>query len=145
MPDHITVNVAQITAIIAAIGALGGAIRWLVPRLRKFGHLLDALVGVPEDGRPSIVAKVDAALVGVEEIRRQVYSNGGESLRDQVDKVRTQVTELGAAQQDQAGALASLAAGSDQKAAAIDDLRERFGAIEKQLTQIHADNPGGTP
>ena len=66
-----------------------------------------------------------------------------------IKPVTPRPSRLAAVQHDQAGALASLAAGSDQKASAIEDLRTRFGAVELRIAAIHQDtkptDTGGTP
>ena len=130
MPEHVTLNLTQIGAIVAGAGLIWGLIRKVGPALRRLGHLLDALVGVPEDGRPSIVSKVDTLTESVELIRKQVYPNGGASLPDRVGQLATGQAEL---------------------TSQVDALSSRFGNVELRLAAIHQDTKpdpdptGGTP
>lgn len=127
MPEHVTLNLPQIVGVLATLGVIWGLIKKVLPATRRFGHLLDALVGVPEDGRPSIVSKVDTLSESVELIRKQVYPNGGASLPDRVGQLATGQAEL---------------------TSQVDALSSRFGNVELRLAAIHQDtkpDPGGTP
>ncbi|MFG2056698.1 hypothetical protein ACGFI9_22010 [Micromonospora sp. NPDC048930] len=96
--DPILKIAAAVTAVVAAIAALGKAAAWLWRRSRQLGHLLDDVLGEPARGdqpaRPSLMARVagiEDRLAVVEKsaavIEHEVKPNGGRSLKDQVTRI----------------------------------------------------------
>ena len=82
-----------IAAVVAALGVVGAAVRKITPPLRRLGHLIDDITGEPPrdglpEGRPGVMARLDALDAAVREVKAEVTANDGTSLKDAVDSLR---------------------------------------------------------
>jgi hypothetical protein len=93
-------------AITAAITAATPVAVRLFRVLRKWGHLVDDLIGEPkrpgQDPRPGLMDRVRAIEITcagntarLQKIEDELHPNGGETLRDAVDRVERAVQEGG--------------------------------------------------
>lgn len=77
---------AVISVVISALFAIGKFIRHITQAIRRLGHALDILIGVPQIGeipeRPGIIARLA-------KIEAEVRPNHGTSMRDTVDDIKT--------------------------------------------------------
>lgn len=97
-----TVTLGELAAVGAILVAVGEFLRRVVPVLRKVGRLTDAFLGVPDDGRPGVLDRLDRLETAVDEVRElaataaaELRPNGGRSTRDQVDAIRQAVDPTG--------------------------------------------------
>lgn len=84
-----------ITAIAAAISALAKGGKWMINTWRKIGHFLDDWQGEParpgHPHRPGILERLEALESDLTAVKAQVSPNGGGSLLDKVDQIKTAV------------------------------------------------------
>ena len=147
MPDPKTVTdgitLTQILAAIAATALVGGgvwkALQHAVPFARKLLRLVDglqALLGNDELGQPSLATQVT-------DIHKQVFNNGGSSLKDSVDRQETAITQLAGRVDEIADAQIAQAASAEQKAAAIEDLAVQLRDVSSSLADHIAEYKQG--
>lgn len=79
------------TAVTGVIFAMGKWIRALVRSIRRIGHALDILIGVPGIGdvppRPGIVARIA-------KIEAEVQPNHGTSMRDTINRTQETIARV---------------------------------------------------
>lgn len=82
--DYVRVLVI-ISAVLSALFAVSKFIRYLTRAVRRIGHALDILIGVPRIGetpeRPGVLARLA-------KIEAEVRPNHGTSMRDTVDTIK---------------------------------------------------------
>lgn len=87
-------TVLTVAAVLAALGGVGAAVRWLVVRLRKLGHLADDLLGEParpgQEARPGLMDRVKTLEARTAELR----PNGGHSIKDTVDRIEQRLVAV---------------------------------------------------
>ena len=88
-------------AVLTALVVIGGIIRRMFRAIRRAGWLLDQLMANPETGQPSALDRlvgrpavgggpeVRSIFVDIAAIRAQVHPNGGGSLADGVNAIRS--------------------------------------------------------
>lgn len=99
--SQLLVACALITAMLACLAGIGGALRWLWQVLRALSRLADDLTGEParngQEARPGLLDRLKAIedkLQRLDDFERrlaaleaQLRPNGGSSLRDAVDRI----------------------------------------------------------
>ncbi len=85
---------ALVALLVAVVGCAAWCVRWAWRILRALGHFLDDWRGEPaRDGRPAtpgLMARLGSVEDLVKTISAEVRPNHGNSLRDQVDAIRTE-------------------------------------------------------
>ncbi|HET9788331.1 MAG TPA: hypothetical protein VFP47_14435 [Pyrinomonadaceae bacterium] len=85
-------------AIIGALFMTGRAVRVMWKFLRRTGHALDIIIGVPAIGespeRPGVVKRLDMLEEKTQSIAKEVRPNGGSSLRDTVESTKVMVKRV---------------------------------------------------
>lgn len=79
------------TVIVGAVFAAGRIVRALWRLVRRIGHALDLIIGVPSIGdapaRPGIVARVA-------KIEAEIQPNHGTSMRDVIDTIKSSIARI---------------------------------------------------
>jgi hypothetical protein len=78
-PERIAADAAAVTAVIAAVGAGAGLTVKLLRLLRRLARLVDVFEQIP--------GRMDRVEVQVGDIREQMHTNGGSTLRDEVKRI----------------------------------------------------------
>ncbi len=104
--NQATQTALWLAAFLVALGVIGRAVQWLWVTLSKVARLADGLLGEPsgpdgKPGRPGVLERMAA----IEELMRaqddrlrcleaQMRPNGGNSLRDTIDRIAAHSPEL---------------------------------------------------
>lgn len=79
-----------ISAVLAAVTAIGMAVRWILKRLKGLDDFLEDWRGEPE--RPGVPARL-GVLARIERLDAELRPNHGSSLRDSVDRIEAQLAD----------------------------------------------------
>lgn len=87
-----------VSAVIGALFMLGKMVRAMWKFLRRTGHALDLIIGVPAIGespeRPGVVKRLETLEEKTQAIAKEVRPNGGSSLRDAVEDTKAMVERV---------------------------------------------------
>lgn len=87
-----TVTLGEVAVLIALFTAVLAFLRKAVPAVRKASRLVDDVVGAP--GHPGVMDRLTAVEERLSQVSVQLHPNGGESVRDQIDKVNRKLDQL---------------------------------------------------
>jgi hypothetical protein len=100
-----TITLGEIAVLGAILTAAIAFLRKAIPALRKASRLIDDVVGAPD--HPGVMDRLTALERQVGQVADsagaaavQLYSNGGSSARDQIDKTRDQIETLREGQEE---------------------------------------------
>lgn len=93
------VQVASVIVLtVAALAALGKGFRWLFTFFAKINQFLDDWLGEPErpgiaPKRPGLMERVANLEASAKIVEQQVQSNGGTSMKDQLERIEERVNQ----------------------------------------------------
>lgn len=87
-----------VSAVIGALFMLGKMVRGMWKFLRRTGHALDLIIGVPAIGespeKPGVIKRLETLEERTQSIAKEVRPNGGSSLRDAVEDTKAMVERV---------------------------------------------------
>lgn len=81
-------------SVLTVLSGIYAVSKWIVPRVRKFGHVVDDLFGEPE--RPGVAARPGLMTrLGELEIRtKELMPNSGSSMKDTLNRIEFKLENL---------------------------------------------------
>lgn len=117
-----TTVLVLVGAAIGALFAVGRLVRALYLAVAKMVRLSDAVLGTPGTDHKGLLVDVQEMRGVLDEVRKQVYPNGGSSIADAVKDMGTQLAALDTKQQALVGQQADLVVATLHKGERLDDL-----------------------
>jgi hypothetical protein len=88
-------------SVVTVLSGIYATSKWVIPRIRKLGHLIDDLFGEPErhgiPARPGLMERLEdntQRLGKLEERTKELLPNSGTSIKDAVNRIESRLANV---------------------------------------------------